>query len=104
LERVARRIRSLRLWNSLAICWLVWAIIGGTMLVGAAQWGWRLPANWPLFLAGLAVATAWLVTVAVMRTSRNQLAVARRVEARHPELATLLLAAVEQVPRPGEPV
>ena len=28
LERVARRFRHERLWSSLALCWLAWALVG----------------------------------------------------------------------------
>ena len=28
LEQVARRFRKVRLWSSLAVCWLAWALVG----------------------------------------------------------------------------
>ena len=96
LERVAGRIRSLRLWTGLALCWLLWAVVGVLLFrswrgssVGRFRLAWR-------DLAILAAASAIVCVVAVLRTARDQRAVARRIEARHPELGTLLLAAVEQ--------
>jgi hypothetical protein len=104
LARVAGRIRSLRLWNGLALCWLAWAVIGVVLLQLSGRFGWDTASIWPK-VAGLAMATAIVWSFAVFRTARDQCAVARRVEAQHPELATLLLTAVEvaQLPRtPGK--
>jgi hypothetical protein len=101
LERVARRIRSLRLWTALAVCWLLWAIVGIVLFqfatggAGVQQFDWRA-------LAMLAAASALACAFAACRTARDQRAVARRIEARHPELGTLLLAAVEQAALPRE--
>src|SRR5262245_16680071 len=104
LSRVAGRIRSLRLWSGLSLCWLVWAAIGVVLFRLANSYGWDSAALWTK-VAGFALATAIVWGFVVLRTARDQREVARRVEARHPELATLLLAAVEvaQLPRrPGK--
>jgi hypothetical protein len=101
LERVARRIRSLRLWTALAICWLVWAIVGFVLYQLASRGGGPRQFDWR-GLAVLAAVSAVACALAAWRTARDQRAVARRIEARHPELGTLLLAAVEQAARPRE--
>ena len=31
LERVARRVREVRLWSSLALCWSAWALVGALL-------------------------------------------------------------------------
>ena len=100
LQRVARRIRSLRLWTALACCWLLWAAVGIVLFELAGRGGWNVRLTWDQLVVLAAVTSAACVLAAIV-TARNQLAVARRVEARHPELGTLLLAAVEgaEIPR-----
>lgn len=100
LEMVAGRIRSLRLWSGLALVWLLWAAVGGLMWI-ISRSGSQAPLSGKT-LATLAAITAAVCVFAILRTARDQRRVARRVEARHPELATLLLAAVEQVPPSGQ--
>ncbi len=102
LARVAGRIRSLRLWTGLALCWLVWAAVGVALFRLAGRFDWDAASLWPK-VAGLAVATAIVWGFAVVRSTRDQRAIARRVEAQHPELATLLLAAVEVAQQPRRP-
>jgi hypothetical protein len=104
LERVARRIRSLRLWNGLAICWIFWALVGLALFAAAVGWGWQVPREWPVWLAALAGLTGAIAAAAIHRSTRDHRLVARRIEARHPELATLLLAAIEQRPQSGQPL
>ena len=41
LERVARRFRRERLWSSLALCWLVWALVGCGMKTAVVSGGCR---------------------------------------------------------------
>ena len=109
LERVARRFRHERLWSSLAICWLVWALVGCGMktewfqeTLGSSVDDWWVPAS----LAALAMVTAkrrrkaaaspaW--SGAQDEGARSAAWVARRIEAKHPELKTGLLAAVEEI-------
>ncbi len=99
LERVAGRFRSVRLWGGLALCWLAWALVGWGMVAvlsheGPAK-GW-IPASvligWAMSLGGTGLACARLAG----RSARDPRWVARRIEARHPELGTGLLAAVEE--------
>ena len=101
LEHVARRIRSLRLWTALAVCWMLCAAIGIVLFQLAArnvtnqQFDWR-------GLAILGGVSALICVFAAFRSARDQHLIARRIEARHPELNTLLLAAVEQASLPRE--
>ena len=99
LELVARRFRRERLFSSLAICWMVWALVGCGM---RTPWfheavtsvddtrliGW---------LAAAAVVSAALCVVWAQRRARDPRWVARRIEAKHPELKTGLLAAIEEI-------
>jgi hypothetical protein len=98
LERVARRFRRVRLWGSLAICWLAWALVGaGLALVPdrpglvSISGGWLVAA-----LAVAAAATGVLCAILALRSVRDRRWVARRIEAMHPDLAAGLLAAVEE--------
>jgi hypothetical protein len=101
LEQVARRIRSLRLWSALALCWLFWTIVGllvyerssSLTAMSALQWN---------ELAVLAGASAVVTLLVTLFSARDPRAVARRVEARHPDLGTLLLAALETSRLPRE--
>ncbi|MEX0641164.1 MAG: DUF4175 family protein [Pirellulales bacterium] len=102
LASVAGRIRSLRLWTGLAMCWLLWAAVGVVLSWLAGALGWDTGSLWPK-VALLAVATAIVWGILVLRSARDQRAIARRVEAKHPELATLLLAAVEVAHQPRRP-
>jgi len=100
LERVARRFRQVRLWTMLAFCWLGWAMIGlwlvrtsrtggmGSEILRSQSWLWTT--------LGAALTTAAICALAAFRSARDPRWVARRIEAKHPELNTGLLAAVEQ--------
>ena len=99
LERVAGRIRALRLWTGLAVCWLAWAAIGAAAFALARYGNISTPLGW-IELISLATVSAFIYSVVVMCSVRDQRAVARRIEAQHPELRTVLLAAVEQVSTP----
>lgn len=95
LERVARRDRRVRLWSILGLCWLAWGLIGVALVLTIAR---TADAPLPLLLAiylGLAVATGILGAAFALRSGRDRRWVARRIEARHPELGTGLLAAIE---------
>ncbi len=104
LDRVGRRFRQFRLLWGWTLCWAVLALIGlGLVLslsgngLGATtsrQLAWSVAFS--AFLLGL---IWWALT---LKAGRNRLWIARQIEARHPDLAALLLAAVEQEPRPGQ--
>ncbi|SIO41371.1 hypothetical protein SAMN05444166_4502 [Singulisphaera sp. GP187] len=108
LEQVARRFRQVRLWSSLALCWLAWAIVGLVIAVLLTRANLAestsSSATWvPAILAALALATGAVCAITAHRWARDLRWVARQIEAKHPELATGLLAAVEQaVATPAE--
>ena len=37
LERVARRVREVRLWSSLALCWLAWTLVGALLAAAGVR-------------------------------------------------------------------
>jgi len=97
LERVARRFRHVRLWSGLAVCWLVWAIVGWVApLVLFHLRKTPIPGPWLLGSFAVAAATGVALAIWAMRSVRDPRWVARRIEAKYPELGTGLLAAVEQ--------
>ncbi len=77
LDRVARRIRSLRLWTALAICWLLWATVGIVLYQLATRGGGLQQFDWR-GLAMLAAASALACFFASWRIARDKRAVARR--------------------------
>ncbi len=94
LERVAHRVREVRLWSSLALCWLAWACVGALLVVAGVRS--------VLILAGfaaLALGTGLACVVFALRSARDLRGVARRIEAAHPDLDAVLLTAVEETPR-----
>jgi hypothetical protein len=99
LERVARRFRRERLFSSLALCWLVWALVGCGMKTAWFQESLGSIEDWwmPVSLAGAALATGALCVLWAQMRARDPRWVARRIEAKHPELKTGLLAAVEEI-------
>src|SRR5262245_16120358 len=98
LDRVGLRFRLVRLWGGLAVCWAVLAAVGlaaGVRLVpGDPTATNRLLA----LLVGAALASGLLCWLVARRTARDPHWLARRVEAANPDLAALLLAAVDQQP------
>lgn len=93
LDRVASRYRTLRLWQLLAVVWLLSAI------VGLAFWALKPPHANPLpLLCVMTLVWAAAVIYFATRTARDYQWVAQRVESAFPELRTCLLAAVEQQP------
>jgi hypothetical protein len=98
LARVAGQVRSLRLWIGLALCWLVWAGVGAAMFAIGQNSG-RPPLGW-LDVLAFALVSAAICAVVALTSARDERAIAKRIEATHPELGTLLLAAVEQASMP----
>jgi hypothetical protein len=101
LDLVARRIRSLRLSITLAFCWLLWAIVGVMLFELGGRYGWNAGLNWRHVVIAAAV-SAIICVIAVSRTVRDRRAIARRIEATHPELNSLLITAVEQTSLPRD--
>ena len=101
LERAAARFRKLRFWQCLALGWLAAAVAG--TLIAAVIWatGWR-PSHPIAMLAGFGAAAALACVVIAFASARNRHWVAEQIEARHPELKSCLLTAIEQRPElPG---
>jgi hypothetical protein len=82
----------------LAVCWLLWAFAGwGTGALGLRAERMSIPSAWlPQAVAVAALATAALCAVWALRSARDPRWIARRIEDKHPELKTGLLAAVEE--------
>ena len=101
VEKVADRYQQLRFWRTLAVGWLVAAMIGlGLGAVGLAT-AHDLTATWPILVgvaAGLIVICAWLVK----GSAPGHDWIARQIEAEFPDLSSCLLAAVEQQPTLGD--
>ena len=103
LEQVARRFRQVRLWSGLALCWLALGPGRRGLLAAGRRCGpIRCVARWVVAAAGAGLGRSPASLVA-LRSARDPRWVARRIEAKHPELDTGLLAAVERdrAPRPG---
>ncbi len=91
LERVARRVREVRLWISLALCWSVWALVGA-LLAAAGVRSVVIVAGF----AALALGSGLACVAFAMRSARDLRGVARRIETAHPDLDAGLLTAVEE--------
>ena len=106
LDRVADRHRRSRLWSGLAFCWLAFGLVGdglATLLSkSGAEDGWI---SVPVLMAWFAVLcmAGGCVALLTRRTARDPRWVARRIEARYPDLGTGLLAAVEDALDPRAP-
>ncbi|MEO2092153.1 MAG: hypothetical protein ABGY75_22080, partial [Gemmataceae bacterium] len=98
LDRVGDRVRRLRLWGGLAVCWAACALAGVAVFLARTEV--IAPRDIALLLAAVAAAvgmTWWLI---VGRMARDPRWLARRIEAKNPDLSALLLSAVEQEPTP----
>ncbi len=97
LEKVARRFRSARLWTTLALCWLAWAV-AGLALYAAESFAHAalVPTNVLIAALAFAAVTGLALAVTALRSARDQRWVARRIEAKYPQLDTALLSAVEE--------
>ncbi len=95
LDKVAVRLRRLRLWRGLTAAWLLASLTGVVLWTAGAATGWQ-----PSHPVGLAVAVALAAAVGAMMlaagSARDDHAVAARIEAAHPELRSCLLTAIEQ--------
>ncbi len=97
LEEVARRYRRLCVWTTLSASWLFAALAGVGLLVAGWKAGWTLAWAAPA-LAVVAFAATIVGVALARRAAGDPRRTARLIEAKHPELETLLLAAVEQEP------
>ncbi len=102
IEEVAGRYRRLYGWLACAIVWLAASALGAAVL--QTEWPTGQVVVWftPVLIVAAVLATVaavWLAT----RTTRDSRWVARRIEARHPDLDCLLVTAVEQdLPTSGD--
>ncbi len=97
LEEVAGRYRRFYVWVALSISCLAAAAVGAGALAIGWSVAWTSPWAAPALAAAAFVATS-IAALLAMRRARDPRWTARRVEAKHPEFETLLLAAVEQEP------
>lgn len=97
LQPVIRRYRAWQTWRALALCWVVMAL-ATLALIGAQQnTGWAPDWAWQTLL-GLTLVSGLITWRACRRFAPDLQWLARQVEMEHPELDSLLLAAVEQQP------
>jgi hypothetical protein len=97
LESVARRFRRLHAWRRLTVVSLAFALIGCVLLVMAWQAGWGSPVAAPV-LGVVALVAIGVALASSKRSAADPRWVARQIEIKHADLATLLMAAVEQRP------
>lgn len=100
LRPVIRRQRRLALWLRLVVVWLAGAgiLLAGLAVMRWAGFGWR---HWVPFVVSTTVVAAFLVVVRQWRRRVDLVAVAGRIEGRHPDLNGLVLTAVQQQPLEG---
>ena len=93
LEPVARRYRRLQLWRGLAVCWA----LAGLLAVALGAFGVDYRIAVPLVgLIGF-VAALWM-GLGCLSAKSDAHWLALQIEQQHPELKTVLLAALEQKP------
>ncbi len=93
LEPVARRCRRLQLWRGLAVCWA----LAGLLAVALGAFGVDYRIAVPLVgLVGF-VAALWM-GLGCLSAKSDAHWLALQIEQQHPELKTVLLAALEQQP------
>ncbi|HJS08035.1 MAG TPA: hypothetical protein VJ809_10265, partial [Pirellulales bacterium] len=93
LEAVAERYRRRRLWGSLAICWLAFALVGAAFVAWAREGGTPATGVAPI-LGVLALVVAGAIVLLAWRRARDSAWLAHRIEGRFPELDARLLTAV----------
>ncbi len=93
LEPVARRYRRLQLWRGLAVCWALAGLLA--VALGAFGLDYRIAVP----LVGLvAFAFALWMGLSCLSAKSDAHWLALQIEQQHPELKTVLLAALEQQP------
>jgi len=97
LDGVTRRYRRLCLWWALSISGFAASLVGAGLLLLGRSADWTSSWSWPVLL-GIAFFSACMLAGFAVRFARNPGRIARLVEAAHPDLECLLLAAVEQRP------
>src|SRR5690348_3138979 len=97
LDKVGARYRRLRLYSALAVAWGVLALAGAVVLFSMRSLGYSVPGAALLALGAIALLCV-PVLMAWSRRSLDPLAIARKVEQKHPDLDARLLSALEQKP------
>ena len=97
LDGVAKRLRRLHFSSSLATTLLVLALIGTLLAFFRASFGWTFAGAATLLIAGGIIALVGSAAYSTWST-RDYRSVARRVEAKYPDLDARLLTALEQKP------
>jgi hypothetical protein len=95
LRRVARRYQWVAVWRTLSACWAVAALVGVGLVALQRATGWAPPLLIPS-LAALAAGAATALVIFQFSKAPDYRWIARKIEARHPELNGLLLTAVQQ--------
>lgn len=93
LEPVARRYRRLQLWRGLAICWA----LAGLLAIALGAFGMDYRIAVPL-VGFLGFAAALWMGLGCLTAKSDAHWLALQIEQQHPELKTVLLAALEQQP------
>ena len=101
LDPVARRYRVRQVCTTLAICWLVAAIIGLTMLIANRVSGWysstMIPSTLIVFAVSTLLGMIYCFRHAVRKDSGYRW-IAAKIENQFPELDSSLMTAIEQQP------
>jgi hypothetical protein len=95
LQQVARRYQWLAFWRKLAVCWAVAALVGVVVAWVQGAMGYSPVLTFPLLLA-LAAGAATAIALLHFLQPVDYRWLARRIEAKHPELNGLLITAVQQ--------
>src|SRR6266700_1358162 len=90
LQRVAARERRCRLWVKLAGCWAATALVALIVLVIERQTGWAPSLASPLLIL-MGIGAALILLVRNGRIEPDWRALARKIEARYPQLDGRLL-------------
>ncbi|MFA6544021.1 MAG: hypothetical protein WCS99_06325, partial [Limisphaerales bacterium] len=93
LEPVARRYRRLQLWRGLALCWA----LAGLLAIALGAFGLEYRIAVPL-VGFLGFAAALWMGLGCLAAKSDAHWLALQIEQQHPELKTVLLAALEQKP------
>src|ERR1035437_2598406 len=100
LRRVIRRQQWFGLMWKLAVCWTL-AALGGVALIWAERaTGWSSPVTLPV-LAGLAATAVTAIVMLHYARAPDMRSIAKKIEAAHPDLQSVLLTAVQQVIETG---
>src|SRR6187431_3374606 len=92
LQRVVRRYQWMALWRKLAVCWAVAALVGLAVAWIQNAMGTVSPLTMPILMAVTAGAVVVILSFHFVRPPDLRW-IARKIEAKHPELNGLLLTA-----------